>query len=159
MAVSPANSIRDPPSQLLLEDLLAGSAAGNLLIALGYLGWGTENNLGRLLGEEIPPVTLVSLKALVAGIVACGAFSLGLSLALFYKAMQQIGAVRAGLISSTSTFWGVLGALLLLAESLTPKVLTGDMVMVLGLALFAWDSAQPRGTGLTPSLSTEKGHS
>jgi drug/metabolite transporter (DMT)-like permease len=147
--------------------LLAGNALGNLLIALGYLGWGTENNLGRLLGEEIPAVTLVSLKALVAGIVmaalalafgqplavpvrvlpgiaASGAFSLGLSLAFFYMAMQHIGAGRTGLISSTSAFWGVLGALLLLGESLSSKVLAGALLMVAGLALFAWESVRRR---------------
>lgn len=145
--------------------LLAGDGLGNLLIALGYLGWGTENNLGRLLGEEIPAVTLVSLKALLAGvvmgglalafgqplavplrvvpgIVASGAFSLGLSLAFFYMAMRHIGAGRTGLISSTSTFWGVLGALLLLGESLTSKVLAGGLLMVVGLGLFAWESTQ-----------------
>jgi drug/metabolite transporter (DMT)-like permease len=143
--------------------LLASNALGNLLIALGYLGWGTENNLGRLLGEDIPTVTLVSLKALIAGvvmgvlalsfrqpllvpwrvvpgIVASGAFSLGLSLAFFYMAMRHIGAGRTGLISSTSTFWGVIGALLLLGESLTAKVASGGLLMVVGLGLFAWES-------------------
>lgn len=90
------------------------NAFGNLLIALGYLGWATENNLGRLLGEDIPTITLVCLKALVAGVVmgivsfsfeepvvvplrvipgifASGAVSLELSLALFYKAMRHMG--------------------------------------------------------------------
>jgi drug/metabolite transporter (DMT)-like permease len=149
--------------------LLAGNARGNLLIALGYLGWGTENNLGRLLGEEIPAVTLVSLKALVAGVVmavlavafgqplavplrvipgilASGAFSLGLSLAFFYIAMRHIGAARTGLISSTSTFWGVVGALLVLGESLSTQVITGGLLMVVGLALFAWESAKVAAT-------------
>ncbi|MGE5675564.1 MAG: DMT family transporter [Mycobacterium leprae] len=145
--------------------LLQGNALGNLLIALGYLGWGTENNLGRLLGEHIPAVTLVSLKALVAGVVmgalalafgqplavswrvvpgiaASGAFSLGLSLAFFYVAMRHIGAGRTGLISSTSTFWGVIGALLLLGESLTARVTAGGLLMVAGLLLFAWESVR-----------------
>ncbi|HWI60906.1 MAG TPA: DMT family transporter [Symbiobacteriaceae bacterium] len=143
--------------------LLAGNALGNLLIALGYMGWGTENNLGRLLGEDIPAVTLVSLKALMAGvvmgglalafgqplavplrvvpgIVASGAFSLGLSLAFFYLAMKQIGAGRTGLISSTSAFWGVIGAVLLLSERLTLQVIGGGLLMVVGLALFAWEN-------------------
>lgn len=143
--------------------LLAGDALGNLLIALGYLGWGTENNLGRLLGEDIPTVTLVSLKALVAGavmallalaagqplavswrvvpgIVASGAFSLGLSLAFFYAAMRHIGAGRTGLISSTSTLWGVVSALLLLHESVTPKVAGAGLLMLTGLLLFGWES-------------------
>ncbi|HYG59681.1 MAG TPA: DMT family transporter [Symbiobacteriaceae bacterium] len=151
--------------------LLAGHTLGNLLIALGYLGWGTENNLGRLLGEDIPAVTLVSLKALVAsvvmsalalafdqplavswrvvpGIVASGAFSLGLSLALFYMAMRHIGAGRTGLISSTSTFWGVICALVLLGESLTTKVVGAGLLMAAGLALFAWESSPERTNGL-----------
>lgn len=147
--------------------LLAGSALGNLLIALGYLGWGTENNLGRLLGEEIPAVTLVSVKALAAGavmavlaaatgqplavswhvvpgIVASGAVSLGLSLAFFYIAMQRIGAGRTGLISSTSTFWGVISALVLLGESLTARLVTGGLMMIAGLGLFAWESVRKK---------------
>lgn len=150
------------------SSLLAGNALGNLLITLGYLGWGTENNLGRLLGEDIPAVTLVSVKALVAGvvmavlaavtgqpltvswhvlpgIVASGAFSLGLSLAFFYLAMQRIGAGRSGLISSTSVFWGVVSALLLLGESLTTKLAAGGLLMLLGLGLFAWESTKKTG--------------
>jgi len=156
--------------------LLAGNGLGNLLIALGYLGWGTENNLGRLLGEEIPAVTLVSLKALLAGvvmgslalafgqplavpirvvpgIVASGAFSLGLSLAFFYVAMRHIGAGRTGLISSTSSFWGVLGAVLLLSESLTTRVLSGGLLMVVGLVVFAWESSQQKRGGVDKTLA------
>ncbi len=143
--------------------LLTGSSLGNLLIALGYLGWGTENNLGRLLGQDIPAISLVCIKALAAGVVmallslglgssmavswrvvpgiiASGAVSLGLSLALFYTAMRYIGAGRAGLISSSSILWGVVGALLLLGESLTPKVLAGASLMVLGLVGFAYEA-------------------
>jgi drug/metabolite transporter (DMT)-like permease len=143
--------------------LLSGNAIGNLLIALGYLGWATENNLGRLLGENIPSVTLVCLKALVAGLVmailslvfahslavtwnvvpgifASGAVSLGLSLALFYSAMRHIGAGRTGLISSTSTLWGVLGAILLLGEVLTGRIVAAGLLMFLGVAIFAWET-------------------
>ncbi|QSO53113.1 DMT family transporter [Alicyclobacillus curvatus] len=145
--------------------LLSANALGNLLIALGYVGWATENNLGRVLGENAPAVTLVCLKALVAGvamaiiatifgnplvvpwhvvpgILASGAISLGLSLALFYIAMQHIGAGRTGLMSSTSTLWGVLGAVLLLGESLTLKVIAGGILMLIGVTGFAWDSAK-----------------
>lgn len=146
-------------------NLLAGNALGNLLIGLGYVGWATENNLGRLLGEDVPAVSLVCLKALAAGlvmgilasvfgqplavswrvvpgIVASGAISLGASLALFYTAMRYIGAGRTGLISSTATFWGVLGALLLLGEPLTPKVIVGGLMMVVGMAGFAWETSR-----------------
>ena len=152
------------------EQLLAGHTLGNLLIALGYFGWACENNLGRLLGTNIPTVTLVCVKALAAGlamsilavcfgqslavswdvvpgILASGAIALGLSLALFYFAMTHIGAGRSGLISSTSTLWGVLAAILLLKgsrESLTLNVATGAALMLLGLAGFAWETAYRR---------------
>lgn len=146
------------------QGLLAGNGLGNVLIAIGYVGWGTENNLGRLLGEDIPPVTLVCIKALTAGvamaalasvcgqslqiswrvvpgIIASGAVSLGLSLALFYAAMRKIGAGRAGLVSSTSILWGIVGALVLLGEALTGQVLTGGALMLLGLGGFALEAA------------------
>lgn len=136
---------------------------GNALIAIGYLGWATENNLGRALGENIPTVTLVCLKALMAGIVmgvislafgeslavpwrvvpgifASGAVSLGLSLALFYSAMRHIGAGRTGLVSSTSALWGMLGAIFLLGEILTGRVVIGGMLMLVGIAIFAWET-------------------
>jgi drug/metabolite transporter (DMT)-like permease len=144
------------------NSLLSNNTLGNLLIAIGYAGWATENNLGRLLGVNIPAVTLVCIKALVAGLVmgalsiafgetlevpwrvvpgifASGAVSLGLSLALFYSAMRHIGAGRTGLVSSTSTLWGVLGAILLLGEALTYRVVGGGLFMLIGVAIFAWE--------------------
>jgi drug/metabolite transporter (DMT)-like permease len=144
------------------NSLLSNNSLGNLLIAIGYVGWATENNLGRLLGENVPTVTLVCIKALVAGIVmralsltfgeslevpwhvvpgilASGAVSLGLSLALFYSAMHHIGAGRTGLVSSTSTLWGVLGAIILLGEALTFRVVGGGFFMLIGVAIFAWE--------------------
>jgi drug/metabolite transporter (DMT)-like permease len=148
------------------EQLLAGHTLGNLLIALGYFGWACENNLGRLLGDDIPTVTLVCVKALAAGVAmgilaicfgqglavswhvlpgifASGAIALGLSLALFYLAMVHIGAGRAGLISSSSTFWGILAAMLLLKDSKDAfkfPVIAGGIFMLGGLLGFAWES-------------------
>lgn len=143
----------------------AGGALGNVLIALGYMGWGLENNLGRLLGEKAPPVSLVCIKALAAGIgmgglamafgqplviparvipgiLASGAISLGASLALFYWAMQRVGAARTGLLSSTSALWGVLAAIVLLNESLTAKSVIGGALMFLGVYGFARETAK-----------------
>ncbi|MEX2459680.1 MAG: DMT family transporter [Paenibacillaceae bacterium] len=144
------------------NSLLSNNTLGNLLIAIGYVGWATENNLGRLLGENIPTVTLVCIKALVAGVVmgilslafgetlvvwrvvpgifASGAVSLGLSLALFYSAMRHIGAGRTGLVSSTSTLWGVLGAVFLLGEALTGRIVIGGLFMLIGIIIFAWET-------------------
>jgi drug/metabolite transporter (DMT)-like permease len=143
--------------------LLAGHTLGDLLMAIGYLGWATENNLGKLLGENIPPVTLVCVKALVAGvmmalfalafhqsmfvqwrvvpgIILSGAVALGMSLALFYLAMRQIGAGRTGLIASTSTLWGVMASLIFLRESLSVQIVLGGLLMLIGLAGFAWET-------------------
>lgn len=75
--------------------------------------------------------------------------SLGLSLALFYTAMRYIGAGRAGLISSSSILWGVVGALMLLGESLTPKVLAGASLMVVGLIGFAYEANRDSSTSVT----------
>lgn len=144
--------------------VLSAHTLGNLLIALGYLGWATENNLGRVLGEDIPAVTLVCVKALVAGvamgilalvfheplgiswhvvpgIIASGAFSLGLSLALFYIAMQHIGAGRTGLLSSTATLWGGVAAVLLLGETVTIRVVGAGVLMLLGIVGFSLEGA------------------
>lgn len=79
------------------------------------------------------------LVARCSGIFASGAISLGLSLALFYSAMRYIGAGRTGLISSTSTLWGVLGAILLLGEALTVRVIGAGLLMLIGVAIFAWE--------------------
>ncbi len=142
--------------------LLAGHTLGNVLIAVGYMGWATENNLGRLLGESIPSVTLVCFKALIAavvmallafifnqplaipwrvvpGVIASGAFALGCSLAFFYIAMRHIGAGRTGLLSSTSIFWGTLGAMFLLKEQFTIVVVAAGVLMILGLVGLAWE--------------------
>lgn len=143
--------------------LLAGHTLGNVLIAVGYLGWATENNLGRLLGEKIPSVTLVCFKALVAaavmtslaflfkqplavpwrvvpGIVASGAIALGCSLAFFYIAMQHIGSARTGLVSSTSIFWGTAAVILVLKEPLSTVVVVASLLMLVGLAGLAWET-------------------
>lgn len=143
--------------------LLSTQTLGNLLIGIGYFGWATENNLGRVLGEDIPAVTLVSVKALVAGvsmgilalvfhdplvipwhvvpgIIASGALSLALSLALFYIAMQHIGAARTGLLSSTATLWGGLAAVLLLGETVTARVVGAGLLMLLGIFAFSLEN-------------------
>ncbi len=147
--------------------VLSSHTLGNLLIALGYLGWATENNLGRVLGEDIPAVTLVCVKALVAaaamailalvfhdplriswhvvpGIIASGAVSLGLSLALFYIAMQHIGAGRTGLLSSTATLWGGLAAVLLLGETVTLRVVGAGALMLVGILGFSLEGTLQR---------------
>lgn len=135
---------------------------GNLLIGLGYTAWATENNLGRLLGENISAVTLVCLKALAAGVVmgilalsqhqslvvpprawlgiiASGCVSLGLSLAFFYIAMRHIGAGRTGIISSSATLFGVGGSVVILGESMVLPSVIGGLMILVGLAGMTFD--------------------
>jgi len=85
--------------------------------------------------------SLIVPVRVIPGIVASGGLALGLSLALFYLAMGHIGAGRTGLISSTSSFWGVIGALLLLGESLSASTAVGGLLMLVGLAGFAKETA------------------
>lgn len=159
-------------------DLLAGHTLGNLLIGLGYVAWAMENNLGRLLSVSSPAVTVVCIKALAAGVMLAilglifhqplavssqvapvviggGAIALGLSLALFYVAMRYIGTGRAGLISATSALWGVVAAMLLLHESLSARVVTGGLVMLVGLLIFAWEAARTPSPKPRPDTSND----
>jgi drug/metabolite transporter (DMT)-like permease len=54
--------------------------------------------------------------------------------------MRHIGAAKTGLISSTSTLWGIIGAILLIGESLTQKVIIGGVLMIIGIIGFTIDT-------------------
>jgi drug/metabolite transporter (DMT)-like permease len=95
-----------------------GAAAGaiNLLIALGR-------------GAEIPD-TAVLLGAAMVGLLGYGT-----SLVLFVLALRHLGTARTGAYFSTAPFIGSVGAIALLGEAITVRLLIAGSLMAVGVWL------------------------
>lgn len=140
---------------LALPEGLGGGLAG-LLVLLGCLAWGLDNNLTAVIGG-ISPARTTFAKGLVAGAVnlslglglesptlsgglvsgalLVGVLAYGASIVLYVAGAQQLGATRAQLIFATAPFFGVGFAWLGLGEPvLTAQVLAAGL-MILALVL------------------------
>ncbi|MEJ0048458.1 MAG: EamA family transporter [Rhodospirillales bacterium] len=131
-------------------DLRAPGAAGAWSpYALAIVGacalWGLDNNLTRRISQA-DPVAIAMVKGLVAGTVNCGlwlavgasaggprlwsvagslalgAMSYGLSLVLFILALRHLGSARTGAHFSTAPFFGAVFAVAVLGEAVTPNL-------------------------------------
>ncbi len=131
-------------------------AAGPLAIAAACLCWGIDNNLTQRIAAG-DPVQVASLKGLVAGSVnlgialalgarvtgagavagalALGFVSYGLSLVLFILALRELGTARTGAYFSTAPFIGATAAVLLRGEPLTLALGAGGALMAAGVVL------------------------
>jgi drug/metabolite transporter (DMT)-like permease len=85
----------------------------------------TNITIGGIVGDKIPAIEYISLALLL------GAVSYGISIVLYIKSAQQIGASRSQMIFSTSPFWGLLLSAILLKENLS-------LIQILSSALFAF---------------------
>lgn len=131
---------------------------GNVLLILSSLSFGIDNNMSRVLvmkydRRAIPFYkTVIGLAVLVPLALALGTsftfdlnhFALAATLGLvgvagviwfFYIAFQEIGAMRAGAIISTSALFGVAFAFGVFGASPTPVQLGGGLLMVAGTFL------------------------
>jgi len=131
-------------------------ALGPLAIAGACLCWGLDNNLTqRVSGGD--PVQVAALKGLIAGTVnlrialalgadlprptlvagalALGLVSYGLSLVLFIRALRLLGTARTGAYYSTAPFLGAAGAVMLRGEPVTGPLLAGGALMAAGVWL------------------------
>lgn len=119
-----------------------GLPLGTLAIAVACLGWAIDNNLTRKVSAA-DPVQIAGIKGLVAGAVnlaiatavgwtpppasallagaAVGLLGYGISLALFVRALRDIGTARTGAYFSTAPFIGAGLSLIVLHE--TPDIL------------------------------------
>jgi drug/metabolite transporter (DMT)-like permease len=108
--------------------------AGPLLILLATFSWGIDNNLTRHISEK-NPVQITTVKGLIAGTVSLsialilnqkipwdmtifyalllGAFSVGISLVFFIRALKGLGASRTGTFFSMGPFVGALASLVI----------------------------------------------
>ena len=102
-----------------------------------------EVSLGQLVATVIfaIPIAAPSIPSVhftwgsMAAVVALGAGGTGIAYLLYYYVMNQLGAVRASgvtlLVPVTAVFWGVL----LLGETLSPVIVMGMVVILVGIVL------------------------
>lgn len=135
---------------------LTESLLGNALIVTACLFWGIDNNLSKLLSKKEDLVLITSLKCLAGGtvllllawmlglgfhvslyafpyLVTVGAFSIGFSILLFLLSLREIGAMKTGVIFSTSALFGAAFAFATLGESFTIVQVLAGLTMLLGI--------------------------
>jgi drug/metabolite transporter (DMT)-like permease len=132
--------------------------AGPLLVLAAMAGWGLDNNLTRRISDK-DPVQIAMFKGLVSGAFSLGlAFALGqglsprfpvlaglavgtlgygLSLVLFIKGLNGLGAFRAGALFSIAPFAGALASIVILGERVRPVMAAAGLVMAIAVALVA----------------------
>lgn len=129
---------------------------GPLCVAGACAAWGIDNNLTQKLSHR-DPLVVVRWKGLCAGIVALalglalggklppvrvigqavaiGAVGYGVSLALYVRALRELGAARTGLLFATAPFAGAVIAIPLLGEHPGPSLALAAALMSAGVAL------------------------
>lgn len=127
-----------------------------LLVMAACLAWAIDNNLTRRISGS-DPVQLGALKGLVAGMLnvviahahgaivpplaviggaaAVGVLAYGVSFVLFVLALRYLGSGRTAAYFSTAPFIGTLGAVTLLGEPLSGRVVVAGLLMATGVWL------------------------
>jgi len=135
---------------------LTQSLYGNILIVTACLFWGIDNSLSRFLSKKEDIILMTALKCLAGGtillllslalrlefqislfvfpyLITVGAFSIGFSILFFLLGLREIGAMRTGVIFSTSSLFGATFAFLILRETFSLIQLISGFVMLLGV--------------------------
>lgn len=138
-------------SILLAAPFEFGVGIAALMVTLACVCWGLDNNFTAVIDRFTPAQTTFT-KGLVAGVVnlslgvwfegqfppvlaalaalGVGIFSYGVSLVLYIRGAQQMGAMRSQMVFATAPFWGVIMAWSFLAESVTPVQLVATGIML-----------------------------
>jgi len=137
------------------EASFAGSQAA-LLVLGACLAWAVDNNLTRKVsladasfitmakGLAAGATNLVLALALhaswpapgiISGALLLGLASYGASLTLFVVALRHLGTARTGAYFSVAPFLGMLLAIVLLQEPVTPQLALAGALMLLGVWL------------------------
>lgn len=140
------------------QNISITTVAGNLLIIGACLFWGIDNNLSKKLGKKRDLLLVTGLKCLIGGIallimaliigvnlyiplnalpyvISVGALSIGLSILFFTFALREIGAMRTGVVYSTSALFGAVLAFFVLREAFTITQLLAGILMLFGVFL------------------------
>jgi drug/metabolite transporter (DMT)-like permease len=129
---------------------------GPLAIAGACLAWGLDNNLTRKVSLA-DPLQVAELKGIIAGPASLllglcaggrfpsltpmllagivGFFGYGISIALFVRALRDLGAGRTGAYFSTAPFLGAIAAVLFLRDPVTIQLIAAGMLMAFGVWL------------------------
>jgi drug/metabolite transporter (DMT)-like permease len=131
-----------------------GLSLGAIAVAGAALGWALDNNVsGRLAQRDVFAMvrvkstcagiitTLIAIAigkeypsaGVVAGAVAIGALSYGISLILLYSSMRSIGAARAATLFGTAPFWGAAFSAMAFADARSWVLLPAALGMALGV--------------------------
>lgn len=144
-----------------------GAFLGNLLVVAGCLFWGIENNLSRLLAVKRSLLQIGWLKGVFGGglllavialadslvvpspdsigyLVIVGVFSVGLSLLFFLFSLQEIGAMRTGVIFSTSSLFGAISAFLILREPISVVQVLAGLLMLFAIYMLSIPAKEKR---------------
>jgi drug/metabolite transporter (DMT)-like permease len=127
-----------------------------LLVVVACVAWAIDNNLTRAVSAT-DPITVAALKGAVAGsvnvviavvrgaawpeagvaaaAVLVGFLGYGTSLALFVRALRDLGTSRTGAYFSTAPFIGAVAAVVALREPLTAGLTLGAVLMAVGVWL------------------------
>ncbi len=131
---------------------------GPLLVTLAMICWGIDNNLTRNISAR-NPIQITRIKGFVSGLASItlayslgmnikwdlsifyalllGAFSYGISLVFFIKALEGLGSFRTGIFFSLAPFIGAVTSLLLLQEWIGWVMFPAIMLTVAGVWLIS----------------------
>jgi len=148
----------------ILLSLNPGSEWGFSLGAVGILGacvlWGMDNNLTRNISAK-DPISIVTIKGLAAGsfslllailvgnhlpgwttmllALLLGAFSYGLSITLFIRAMRGLGAARTSALYGTAPLAGLILSFLLFSEPVSLLFWVAVPLMAVGTIFLVYE--------------------
>lgn len=145
---------------------------GELCSILSALAWAVGVMLYRQLGANLPPLQLNFLKnslvmlmllpaiplahgwayadftgAQIAIAMASGAIGIGLADTLYFRALNELGAGRMGVLGNFYSPMVIVLSFVFLGESLTPMQIGGFALVSAGI----WTAAWPSGSGPRPA--------
>ncbi len=154
----------------------ADAWVGDLLIVGCVVGWGVYSLLSRELNNSLGPLQTVTWSVLrgtlmlgvttlltgrltgeglstihlpqLASLVYLGVVGSALAYVGYYDGIRRIGATRAGVFIALNPLTAVICAALLLGEQLTPTIVCGGTVVLLGIYLCNKPLAQARAKGI-----------
>jgi drug/metabolite transporter (DMT)-like permease len=107
-------------------------SAGDAVLIAGLKGLvaGAVNlGLGLLLGQKLPPIGVLGIA------MSVGFLGYGVSLALFVRALRDLGTARAGAYFSVAPFFGAALAVMMQGDSITFQLIAAGLLMAAGVWL------------------------